>query len=309
MWPIRRPLRPQPVRPSRRSDPSMCGSMTPWPRCSRSSRTSRPPSSGEQPRSPISAPCTAPCRRCAAWFRATSGAVVQVGSALAYRAIPLQSAYCGAKFAIRGFTDSVRTELLHDKSRVWISMVQLPAVNTPQFGWCRSKLPDHPQPVPPIYQPEVPAEAVYWAAHHRRREVFCGGSTDRGDPGQQDCARQSWIDTSREPDTSRSRSPACPWSRTGRTTSSSRCLSLQRRMACSTTKPRRAVFSSGSRHIAASRSGPWWGQQRSRLESGRPLGHECRRVPAARPLRRADRSPRRRPSCRHRRGVWRPALV
>jgi NADP-dependent 3-hydroxy acid dehydrogenase YdfG len=104
------------------------------------------------------------------------GTVVQVGSALAYRAIPLQSAYCGAKFAIRGFTDSVRTELMHDKSRVRITMVQLPAVNTPQFSWCRTKLPDHPQPVPPIYQPEVPAEAVYWAAHHRRRELDVGGS-------------------------------------------------------------------------------------------------------------------------------------
>jgi NAD(P)-dependent dehydrogenase (short-subunit alcohol dehydrogenase family) len=104
------------------------------------------------------------------------GTVVQVGSALAYRAIPLQSAYCGAKFAIRGFTDSVRTELEHDRSRVWITMVQLPAVNTPQFNWCRTKLPDHPQPVPPIYQPEVPAEAVYWAAHHRRRELDVGGS-------------------------------------------------------------------------------------------------------------------------------------
>jgi NAD(P)-dependent dehydrogenase (short-subunit alcohol dehydrogenase family) len=104
------------------------------------------------------------------------GTIVQVGSALAYRAIPLQSAYCGAKFAIRGFTDSVRTELMHDRSRVWISMVQLPAVNTPQFDWCRTKLPDHPQPVPPIYQPEVPAEAVYWAAHHRRRELDVGGS-------------------------------------------------------------------------------------------------------------------------------------
>ena len=105
------------------------------------------------------------------------GTVVQVGSALAYRAIPLQAAYCGAKFGIRGFTDSVRTELLHDRSQVWVSMVQLPAVNTPQFGWCRSKLPKHPQPVPPIYQPEVPAEAVYYAAHHRRREISCGAST------------------------------------------------------------------------------------------------------------------------------------
>jgi hypothetical protein len=104
------------------------------------------------------------------------GTVVQVGSALSYRAIPLQSAYCGAKFALRGFTDAVRTELLHDQSKVWVTMVQLPAVNTPQFGWCRSRLPDHPQPVPPIYQPEVPAEAVYWAAHHRRRELDVGAS-------------------------------------------------------------------------------------------------------------------------------------
>jgi short-subunit dehydrogenase len=104
------------------------------------------------------------------------GAVVQVGSALSYRAIPLQSAYCGSKFAIRGFSDSVRTELLHRGSRVWISMVQLPAVNTPQFSWCRTKLPNHPQPVPPIYQPEVPARAVVWAANHRRREITVGGS-------------------------------------------------------------------------------------------------------------------------------------
>jgi short-subunit dehydrogenase len=107
------------------------------------------------------------------------GTVVQVGSALAYRAIPLQSAYCGAKFAMRGFTDSVRTELMHDRSKVWITMVQLPAVNTPQFNWCRTKLPDHPQPVPPIYQPEVPAEAIYWAAHHRRREIDVGFSAVR----------------------------------------------------------------------------------------------------------------------------------
>ena len=104
------------------------------------------------------------------------GVVVQVGSALAYRAIPLQAAYCGAKFAVRGFTDSVRTELLHDRSRVWITMVQLPAVNTPQFSWCRTRLPDHPQPVPPIFDPDVPAEAVYWAATHRRRELIVGGS-------------------------------------------------------------------------------------------------------------------------------------
>ena len=104
------------------------------------------------------------------------GTVVQVGSALSYRAIPLQSAYCGSKFALRGFTDSVRTELMHDNSSVWITMVHLPAVNTPQFNWCRTRLPDHPQPVPPIYQPEVPAEAVYWAAHHHRRELDVGAS-------------------------------------------------------------------------------------------------------------------------------------
>jgi short-subunit dehydrogenase len=102
------------------------------------------------------------------------GTVVQVGSALSYRAIPLQAPYCGAKFAIRGFTDSIRTELLHEHSNVWITMVQLPAVNTPQFNWCRTKLPNHPQPVPPIFEPEVPAEAVYWAAHHRRRELDVG---------------------------------------------------------------------------------------------------------------------------------------
>ena len=105
------------------------------------------------------------------------GAIVLVGSALAYRGIPLQSAYCGAKFAMRGFTDSVRTELLHDGSDVWITMVQLPALNTPQFGWCRTKLPNHPQPVPPIYQPEVAADAVYWAAHQRRREIDVGFSS------------------------------------------------------------------------------------------------------------------------------------
>jgi short-subunit dehydrogenase len=105
------------------------------------------------------------------------GTIVQVGSALSYRAIPLQSAYCGAKHAIRGFTDSVRTELLHDGSGVQITMVQLPAVNTPQFDLSKTTLPKHPQPVPPIYQPEVPARAIYFAAHHRRREVWVGLSS------------------------------------------------------------------------------------------------------------------------------------
>jgi len=105
------------------------------------------------------------------------GVVVQVGSALAYRGIPLQSAYCGSKHAIQGFTESVRTELIHDKSQVHLTMVQMPALNTPQFGWVKSRLPHKAQPVPPIFQPEVGARAVYWAAHHKRREVNVGGST------------------------------------------------------------------------------------------------------------------------------------
>jgi NAD(P)-dependent dehydrogenase (short-subunit alcohol dehydrogenase family) len=105
------------------------------------------------------------------------GMIVQVGSALAYRAIPLQSAYCGAKHAVEGFTESLRSELIHDGSLVHLTAVQLPAVNTPQFNWVRSRMPRHPQPVPPIYQPEFIARAIYWAAHHRRREVSVGWPT------------------------------------------------------------------------------------------------------------------------------------
>ncbi len=104
------------------------------------------------------------------------GTIVQVGSALSYRAIPLQSVYCGAKHGMRGFTDSVRTELMHDNSNVHITMVQLPGLNTPQFDHCKSKMPYKPQPVPPIYQPEIAAEAIYWAAHQKRREVYVGAS-------------------------------------------------------------------------------------------------------------------------------------
>lgn len=105
------------------------------------------------------------------------GTIVQVGSALAYRGIPLQSAYCGAKHAIQGFTESVRTELMHDGSRIHITMVQLPAVNTPQFIWTRSRMEHRAQPVPPIYEPEVAARAIVWAAHHHRRELEVGIST------------------------------------------------------------------------------------------------------------------------------------
>ena len=105
------------------------------------------------------------------------GSIVQVGSALAYRSIPLQSAYCAAKHAVEGFTQSLRCELLHRGSHVGLSMVQLPALNTPQFDHCESKMPRRAQPVPPIYQPEVAAEGIFWAAHHRRREVWVGGTT------------------------------------------------------------------------------------------------------------------------------------
>ncbi|MEO8216481.1 MAG: SDR family oxidoreductase [Acidobacteriota bacterium] len=105
------------------------------------------------------------------------GRIVEVGSALAYRGIPLQAAYCAAKHAIQGFTDSLHSELIHDGSNVKLTMVQMPALNTPQFGWVRSKLPNKAQPVPPIFQPEVAARAIYWAAHHDRREVNVGWPT------------------------------------------------------------------------------------------------------------------------------------
>jgi NAD(P)-dependent dehydrogenase (short-subunit alcohol dehydrogenase family) len=105
------------------------------------------------------------------------GHIIQVGSALAYRGIPLQSAYCAAKHAIQGFNDSLRSELLHDKSSVKLTMVQMPALNTPQFDWVKSRLPRKPQPVPPIFQPEVAAEAIAWAADHYRREWYVGGPT------------------------------------------------------------------------------------------------------------------------------------
>jgi short-subunit dehydrogenase len=105
------------------------------------------------------------------------GVIVQVGSALAYRGIPLQAPYCGSKHALQGFLESLRCELLHAKSSVQLTMVQLPAVNTPQFTWSRGKLPRTPQPVPPIFQPEVAADAIVWSAHHPRRELMVGWPT------------------------------------------------------------------------------------------------------------------------------------
>ena len=105
------------------------------------------------------------------------GTIVQVGSALGERGIPIQSAYCAAKHAINGFVDSVRTELLDDDSDVHLGIVQLPGMNTPQFQWGRNKMDAHPQPVPPIFQPEVAAEAIYHMAHSNRREMWVGYST------------------------------------------------------------------------------------------------------------------------------------
>ena len=102
------------------------------------------------------------------------GSIVNVGSALAYRSVPLQSVYCGAKFAIRGFTDSLRSELIHDGLDIGLTMVHLPAINTPQFDWALNKTGRRAQPVPPIYEPEVPARAILFAATHRRREIWVG---------------------------------------------------------------------------------------------------------------------------------------
>jgi NAD(P)-dependent dehydrogenase (short-subunit alcohol dehydrogenase family) len=112
------------------------------------------------------------------------GVIVQVGSALAYRSIPLQAAYCGAKSALRGFTDSLRSELLHDRSRVHVTMVQLAAFNTPQFQWARTCMPRRPRPLGKIFQPEVAAEAIYWASQHRRRELWVGGPAVQAILGQ-----------------------------------------------------------------------------------------------------------------------------
>jgi NAD(P)-dependent dehydrogenase (short-subunit alcohol dehydrogenase family) len=112
------------------------------------------------------------------------GTIVQVGSALAYRSIPLQAAYCAAKHAMVGFTDSLRCELIHQNSHIQVTVVHMPALNTPQFGWVKSRLPHKAQPVPPIFQPEVAARAIYWAAHHHRRELWVGASTAAAIVGQ-----------------------------------------------------------------------------------------------------------------------------
>jgi short-subunit dehydrogenase len=105
------------------------------------------------------------------------GTIINVGSALAYRSVPLQAVYCGAKSAIRGFTDSLRSELIHDRAGIHLTMVHLPAVNTPQFDWALNKTGHRAMPVPPVYQPEVPARAILFAATHHRREIWVGYPT------------------------------------------------------------------------------------------------------------------------------------
>lgn len=102
------------------------------------------------------------------------GMIVQVSSALAYRSVPLQTAYCGAKHATNGYTEALRTELRHQRSKVRVTVVDMPGLNTPQFDWCKNKLPKRARPMAPVYQPEVAARAIYWAAHHRRRQLYVG---------------------------------------------------------------------------------------------------------------------------------------
>jgi NAD(P)-dependent dehydrogenase (short-subunit alcohol dehydrogenase family) len=171
------------------------------------------------------------------------GTIVQVGSTLAYRGIPLQTAYCGAKHAIQGFHEALRCELLHQGSRVRVTMVQLPAVNTPQFDWVLNRLPNHPQPVPPIYQPEVVARAILHAAEHpRRREYWVGGSTvgtllgDKFAPGLLDryLARTGYkAQQSEQPaDPNAPRQPVEPRRRVGRPR-----LRRPRRLRCESGRP------------------------------------------------------------------------
>ena len=153
------------------------------------------------------------------------GTIVQVGSALAHRSIPLQSAYCAAKHAMQGFTESLRCELIHDKSEVRVTMVQLPALNTPQFGWVKSRLPRKAQPVPPIFQPEVAAAAIYFAAHHPRREFYVGWSSAKA---KAPAGRQDRMGSGQRM-ASDSSSPS---------TSSARVFSLIKRTAARSSRPR-----------------------------------------------------------------------
>jgi hypothetical protein len=172
------------------------------------------------------------------------GVIVQVGSALAYRSIPLQSSYSGAKAAIRGFTDSVRCELLHERSKVKLTMVHLPALNTPQFVLARNRLRREPQPLPPIYQPEVAAEAIAWATAHPRREVLVGGPTMLAVVGAKLAASVGDLYLART-GTRHSR-PTCRRIRIARTISSRSCPGIAVPTGPSTTARSRGAYSSPS---------------------------------------------------------------
>jgi NAD(P)-dependent dehydrogenase (short-subunit alcohol dehydrogenase family) len=171
------------------------------------------------------------------------GTIVQVGSAIAYQGIPLQAPYSGAKHALQGFVEAVRCELRHRGSAVHLCSVHLPALNTPQFDRCRTTLPRRPMPVPPVYQPEIAAEAVYWAAHHRRAELWVGLPTVATIQARR-IAPGSSRRTSPAPGTTRSR-PRSPSRRAVPTTSSSRCPATRGRTAASTGARTRGAPSSG----------------------------------------------------------------
>ncbi|QIS14421.1 SDR family NAD(P)-dependent oxidoreductase [Nocardia arthritidis] len=176
------------------------------------------------------------------------GAIVQVGSALGERAIPLQSAYCGAKHAINGFTESLRVELLHDHSNVHITIVQAPAVNTPQFSWVRSRLPKRPQPVPPIYQPEIIADTIAFAATHPRRKQYWVGASTVGTVLAQRLAPPYWTATWPAPDTAPSKpiSPPNPAPTTSGTPWTARTAPITAHTAISTPEHTAAAHRLGS---------------------------------------------------------------
>ena len=160
-----------------------------------------------------------------------AGRIIQVGSALAYRSIPLQAAYCGANMPLRVSRIRFRTELIHDGKNIHLTMVQLPAMNTPQFTWCRTKMHRHPQPVPPVFRPEVAAERIVWASHHRRREVFVGAPTVIAIEGNKSLRRwRTIIWAARALIRSRPRNPS---RRIGRTIYSSPCRATSAPRACS----------------------------------------------------------------------------
>ncbi len=161
------------------------------------------------------------------------GTIVNVGSALAYRSVPLQAAYCGAKAAIRGFTNSLRSEIIHDGLDIQVTMVHLPAVNTPQFDWALNKTGKKAQPVPPIFEPEVAARAIHFGATHDRREVWVGYSTVQAIVGNASCPGCSTAIWRRRAIVGSSRTRPCR--RTRRRTCSIRSPDTRRRTAASTT--------------------------------------------------------------------------